>query len=72
MRRGISIVIFAAGAAVGAALTRYGILWPILASFTLLVLALPVLLQPPGTGPGRHPDPGPRDRSDPGSPSRAQ
>jgi uncharacterized membrane protein YoaK (UPF0700 family) len=72
MRRGISIVIFAAGAAVGAALTRYGILWPILASFTLLVLALPVLLQPPGKGPGRHPDPGPRDRSDPGSPSRAQ
>jgi uncharacterized membrane protein YoaK (UPF0700 family) len=60
MRRGVSIVIFAVGAAIGAFLTRYGVLWPILASFTLLVLALPVLLQPPGKGPGRHPDPGPR------------
>jgi uncharacterized membrane protein YoaK (UPF0700 family) len=48
MRRGVSIVIFAAGATVGAFLTRYGVLWPILTSFTLLVLALPILLQPPG------------------------
>jgi hypothetical protein len=30
---------------VGASLTRYGVLWPILTSFTLLVLALPILLQ---------------------------
>jgi uncharacterized membrane protein YoaK (UPF0700 family) len=48
IRRGVSIVIFAAGAATGAFLTRCGLLWPILASFTLLALALPVLLQPPG------------------------
>jgi uncharacterized membrane protein YoaK (UPF0700 family) len=46
MRRGISIVIFAAGAAVGAALGRYGVLWPILTSFAVFVLALPILLQP--------------------------
>lgn len=43
----MSIVIFAAGATVGAFLTRYGVLWPILTSFTLLILALPILLQPP-------------------------
>jgi uncharacterized membrane protein YoaK (UPF0700 family) len=47
MRRGVSIVIFAAGAAAGAFLSRYGVLWPILTSFTLFVLALPILLQPP-------------------------
>jgi len=47
-RRGVSIVIFAVGATVGAFMTRYGILWPILTSFTLFVLALPILLQPPG------------------------
>ncbi len=46
-RRGVSIVIFAVGATVGAFLTRYGVLWPILTSFTLFVLALPILLQPP-------------------------
>ena len=46
-RRGVSILIFAVGATVGAFMTRYGVLWPILASFTLFVLALPVLLQPP-------------------------
>jgi len=46
-RRGVSILIFALGATVGAFMTRYGVLWPILASFTLFVLALPVLLQPP-------------------------
>ena len=59
-RRGTSIMIFAISAATGAFLTRYGVLWPILASFTLLVLALPVLLQPPGEEPRRHPDPKPR------------
>jgi uncharacterized membrane protein YoaK (UPF0700 family) len=48
MRRGMSIVIFAAGAAIGASLSRYGVLWPILTSFTVFVLALPILLQPPG------------------------
>ena len=45
-RRGVSIVIFAIGATVGAFLTRYGVLWPILTAFTLFVLALPILLQP--------------------------
>jgi uncharacterized membrane protein YoaK (UPF0700 family) len=43
MRRGASIVVFAVGAAVGALLIRYGVLWPILTSFTLFVLALPSL-----------------------------
>jgi uncharacterized membrane protein YoaK (UPF0700 family) len=57
-RRGVSIVIFAVGATVGAFLTRYGVLWPILTSFTLFVLALPILLRPPsksrvGQAPGR-------------------
>jgi uncharacterized membrane protein YoaK (UPF0700 family) len=47
MRRGVSIVIFAVGVAAGAFLTRYGVLWPILTAFTLFVLALPILLQPP-------------------------
>jgi len=46
-RRGVSIVIFAVGATVGAFLTRYGVLWPILTSFSLFILALPILLQPP-------------------------
>jgi len=48
VRRGVSIVIFATGATVGAFMTRYGVLWPILTSFTLFALALPILLQPPG------------------------
>ena len=48
VRRGVSIVIFAAGAATGAFMTRYGVLWPILTSFTLFLLALPILLQPSG------------------------
>jgi len=52
MRRSTSIVIFAAGATAGAFLSRYGVLWPILTSFTLFVLALPILLQPPGQQPG--------------------
>jgi uncharacterized membrane protein YoaK (UPF0700 family) len=47
-RRGVSILIFAIGATVGAFLTRYGVLWPILMSFILLVVALPILLQPSG------------------------
>ena len=48
LRRGLSIVTFAVGAAAGAFMTRYGTLWPILASFILFILALPILLQPPG------------------------
>lgn len=46
MRRSVSIATFAVGATAGAALTRYGVLWPILTSFTLFILALPALLQP--------------------------
>ena len=46
MRRGVSIVIFAVGATTGAFMTRYGVVWPILTSFGLFVLALPILLQP--------------------------
>jgi uncharacterized membrane protein YoaK (UPF0700 family) len=46
-RRGVSIVIFAVGATAGAFMTRYGVLWPILSSFTLFFLVLPILLQPP-------------------------
>jgi hypothetical protein len=37
------------GATAGAAMTGYGVLWPILASFTVFVLAIPILMQPPGT-----------------------
>ena len=48
VRRSVSIVIFAVGATAGAFMTRYGVLWPILTSFTLFVLALPILLQSPG------------------------
>jgi uncharacterized membrane protein YoaK (UPF0700 family) len=48
-RRGASIVIFMVGATAGAAMTGYGVLWPILASFTVFVLAIPILMQPPGT-----------------------
>lgn len=47
VRRSLSIVIFAVSAGAGAFMTRYGLLWPILTSFTLFVLALPILLQPP-------------------------
>jgi len=46
-RRSASIVIFAIGAATGAFLTRYGVLWPILTSFSLFILAVPILIQPP-------------------------
>lgn len=60
-RRGTSIVIFTISAAAGALLTRYGALWPILTAFTLFVLALPMLLQPP---PGdRRPPPCPQNVS---------
>ena len=48
-RRSASIGIFLIGAAAGAAMTGYGVLWPVLASFTVLVLALPILMQPPDT-----------------------
>ncbi len=46
VRRSLSIVIFAVGAGAGAFMTRYGLLWPILTSFALFVMALPILLQP--------------------------
>jgi uncharacterized membrane protein YoaK (UPF0700 family) len=46
LRRSVSIVIFTVGATVGAFMTRYGILWPLLTAFTVFVLALPILLQP--------------------------
>ena len=49
VRRAVSIVIFVIGATTGAFLTRYGVLWPVLAAFTLYVLALPILLQPRDT-----------------------
>jgi uncharacterized membrane protein YoaK (UPF0700 family) len=45
-RRAGSILIFAVSAAFGAFLTRYGVLWPMLAAFVVFVLALPILLQP--------------------------
>jgi uncharacterized membrane protein YoaK (UPF0700 family) len=44
-RRITSILIFTVGAGLGAFMTRYGVLWPILASFALFALALPILLQ---------------------------
>ena len=48
-RRSASIGIFLIGAAAGAAMTGYGVLWPVLASFTVFVVALPILMQPPDT-----------------------
>ena len=44
-RRSASLAIFLIGAIAGAFMTRYGILWPLLTSFILFVLALPILLQ---------------------------
>jgi uncharacterized membrane protein YoaK (UPF0700 family) len=46
LRRSVSIAIFMASAAVGAFLTRYGVLWPLLTAFTVFVVALPILQQP--------------------------
>lgn len=46
LRRSVSILIFTASAAVGAFMTQYGVLWPLLTGFALFVLALPILLQP--------------------------
>jgi uncharacterized membrane protein YoaK (UPF0700 family) len=46
LRRSVSILIFTASAAMGAFMTQYGVLWPMLTAFTLFVLALPILLQP--------------------------
>jgi uncharacterized membrane protein YoaK (UPF0700 family) len=46
LRRSVSIVVFTASAALGAFMTRYGVLWPLLAAFTVFVVALPILLQP--------------------------
>lgn len=44
-RRGTSIGVFTVSAGAGAFLTRYGVLWPMLAAFTLFLLALPILLR---------------------------
>jgi uncharacterized membrane protein YoaK (UPF0700 family) len=55
LRRSVSIVIFALSATLGAFLTRYGVLWPMLTAFTVLLLALPILLQ-------RLEEPSPRGR----------
>jgi uncharacterized membrane protein YoaK (UPF0700 family) len=46
LRRSVSILVFMTSAAVGAFLTRYGILWPLLTGFAFFLMALPVLLQP--------------------------
>ncbi len=45
-RRSLSMLTFALGAGLGAFMIRYGVLWPVLASFVLFALALPILLQP--------------------------
>jgi hypothetical protein len=42
------MLLFTAGATLGAFMTRYGILWPMLTAFTLFAAALPILLQAPG------------------------
>ena len=44
-RRSASLAIFLIGAIAGAFMTRYGILWPLLTSFIVFVLALPILLK---------------------------
>ena len=48
-RRAGSILLFAVSACFGAFLTRYGVLWPMLAAFVVFALALPILLQPQDT-----------------------
>lgn len=45
LRRSASIAIFGVSAGIGAYLTHFGVLWPLLAGFSLFVLALPVLVQ---------------------------
>jgi uncharacterized membrane protein YoaK (UPF0700 family) len=45
-RRAGSILIFAVSAGFGAFLSRYGVLWPMLAAFVVFALALPILSQP--------------------------
>ncbi|HZD65251.1 MAG TPA: YoaK family protein [Acidimicrobiales bacterium] len=46
VRRATSILVFVVSAGVGAFLTRYGVLWPMLVAAALFCLALPVLVQP--------------------------
>lgn len=55
-RRATSILIFACSAGVGAFLTRYGVVWPVLTAFAIFALALPILLQPLEQSP-EHPAP---------------
>jgi len=45
-RRSVSMLIFTLGAVLGALMTVHGVLWPMLTSFALFALALPILLQP--------------------------
>ncbi len=46
VRRAGSILIFGVSAGFGAFLSRYGVLWPMLAAFVVFALDLPILLQP--------------------------
>jgi uncharacterized membrane protein YoaK (UPF0700 family) len=45
-RRASSIGLFALSAVLGAYLTRFGVLWPLLLATAIFTLALPVLTQP--------------------------
>ncbi len=45
-RRATSVGLFAVSAVFGAALTRFGIVWPLLAALVIFSVALPILLQP--------------------------
>jgi uncharacterized membrane protein YoaK (UPF0700 family) len=45
LRRGMSLAIFTASAVAGAVLCRYGVVWPIVASFIVVSVALPVLFR---------------------------
>lgn len=47
LRRGASLAVFAASAIAGAVMSRYGVMWPVLAAFTVFAAALPVLLRTP-------------------------
>lgn len=66
VRRGSSIALFVASAGVGAYMTRYGLVWPMLTGLIVFALALPILLQPPreevAEGPSRSAASRPSDR----------
>ena len=63
-RRSASIVIFTISAVAGAFMTRYGVLWPILAAFAVFALALPMLCNPRPSDPARQPRDGDGRRCD--------